>query len=71
MDENTNNNDNNVPAPQGRLKAFYNECVRVLKVTQKPNRVEYMTVAKVAAIGLLIIGLIGFLLFSLKQLIIG
>jgi len=73
MDEETTNNASasNVPEAPGKFKAFYRECVRVLKVTKKPDWNEYTTVAKVAAIGLLIIGLIGFLLFSLKQLLIG
>jgi len=73
MDEDTSNNASasNVPDKPGKLKAFYRECIRVLKVTKKPDRAEYMTVAKVAAIGLLIIGLIGFIMFSLKQLLIG
>jgi protein transport protein SEC61 subunit gamma-like protein len=64
------NSASNVPEPAGKFKKFYNECIRVLKVTKKPNKNEYMTVAKVAAVGLLIIGLLGFLLFALKQLII-
>lgn len=68
MEQDSNNN---VPEQKGKFKTFIKECVRVLKVTRKPDRNEYMTVAKVAAIGLLIIGLIGFILFSLRQIIIG
>ncbi len=67
MDEELNNN---VPAAKGAFSRFVSECIRVLKVTKKPNRTEYMTVAKIAAIGVLVIGLLGFILFSLKQLII-
>ncbi|HLP80030.1 MAG TPA: protein translocase SEC61 complex subunit gamma [Acidobacteriota bacterium] len=52
------------------LKNYYQECVRVLTVTKKPTRIEYMTIAKVAGIGILIIGLLGFVIFSIAQLII-
>ncbi len=55
---------------RGKFRTFVDECIRVLKVTKKPDKNEYLNVAKISAIGLLIIGLLGFLLFSLKQLII-
>ena len=64
--EDTNNN---VPEQSGKLKTFYNECIRVLKVTKKPDRNEYLTVAKVAGIGLLVIGLLGFILFAIAHIL--
>jgi protein transport protein SEC61 subunit gamma and related proteins len=42
--------------------SFYKECVRVLKVTKKPNNVEFQTITKVTGLGMLIIGFIGFLI---------
>ncbi|MCK4670348.1 MAG: protein translocase SEC61 complex subunit gamma, partial [Nanoarchaeota archaeon] len=45
-----------------RLKSFYLECRRVLKVTQKPSKNEALTVIKISALGMLIIGMIGFVI---------
>lgn len=52
------------------LLRFLRECQRVLKVTQKPNKEEFITTAKVSAIGLAVIGLIGFALSMIQQLIL-
>ena len=48
---------------------FLYECRRVLKVTKKPNKKEFLNIAKISAVGLLLIGLIGFVLQTLKQLL--
>ncbi len=53
-----------------RFKRFLNECNRVLKVTQKPNKAEFLTTVKVSAIGLAIIGMIGFILSMIQQLLL-
>ena len=53
-----------------QLKKFGKECRRVLKVTQKPNKEEFLTIAKVSALGMSIIGLIGFALSMIQQLIL-
>jgi len=50
-----------------KLKTFYLECVRVLRVTRKPDSFEYKTIVKVSGLGMAIIGLIGFLISMLKQ----
>jgi len=44
------------------LKAFGRKCLRVWRVLKKPQRQEYLLVAKVSVIGILAIGLIGFLI---------
>ncbi|MFH1801310.1 MAG: protein translocase SEC61 complex subunit gamma [archaeon] len=41
-------------------KSFLFKCRRVWQVLKKPTRKEFETVAKVSAIGILIIGAIGF-----------
>ena len=51
-----------------RLKTFIIEARRVLAVTRKPSKEEFMTVVKVTAVGMIIIGLIGFLLQLGKNL---
>ena len=52
-----------------RFKSFINECLRVLKVTRKPDKIEFKTIVKVSGLGMIIIGLIGFLITILKQLL--
>ena len=44
------------------LKSFVKQCVRVWYLLKKPDRHEFLTVAKVSAIGLGIVGLIGFII---------
>jgi len=51
-----------------KVKRFYLECSRVLKVTKKPNSVEFKTIVKVSGLGIIVIGTIGFLISLLKQL---
>lgn len=49
-----------------RLKSFIMECKRVLKVTKKPSRDEFKIIVKASGIGMIIIGLIGFIVHMLK-----
>lgn len=53
----------------GKIKEFIDQCSRVLKTTKKPNQQEFSTTAKIAGIGILLIGLIGFVIFLIKHLI--
>ncbi|TGC06757.1 protein translocase SEC61 complex subunit gamma [Methanolobus halotolerans] len=43
------------------LKTYF----RVLKLTKKPSREEFQMIAKVAGIGILAIGFVGFLIYLL------
>jgi len=52
-----------------RLKRFGKECLRVLKITKKPSKEEFKTIVKVSGLGIIIIGLIGFLIQMVKQLL--
>jgi len=52
-----------------RFKSFVRECLRVFKITKKPTREEFMTISKVAGLGMLIIGLLGFLVHLVKVLV--
>jgi len=51
-----------------KLKSFINECVRVLRVTKKPDKVEFTTIVKVSGLGILIIGLVGFVIQMVRVL---
>ncbi|OGJ19974.1 protein translocase SEC61 complex subunit gamma [Candidatus Pacearchaeota archaeon RBG_13_36_9] len=42
------------------IRSFLAQCGRVWRILRKPDAREYKTTAKVAAIGLAVIGLIGF-----------
>jgi protein transport protein SEC61 subunit gamma-like protein len=47
------------------------EYIRVLKLTRKPTREEFTVIAKVAGAGILLIGLIGFIIYLLITVIPG
>lgn len=51
-----------------KLKSFLAKCVRVWHILKKPNMAEYKAIAKVSAIGILIIGLLGFLISIVMHL---
>ena len=42
------------------LKSFVKQCIRVWYLLKKPDSLEYKTIAKVSAIGLVVVGVIGF-----------
>lgn len=44
------------------IKSFLVQCKRVWQILKKPDSNEFKTTSKVAAIGLGLIGLIGFLI---------
>ncbi len=48
-----------------RLKTFIIECIRVFNVTKKPTKDEFKVIVKVSGIGILFIGLIGFIVHIL------
>lgn len=54
-----------------KIKRFARECLRVLKITKKPTKIEYKTIVKVSGLGILIIGLIGFVIQMVRQLLLG
>lgn len=53
---------------QYKIKSFIQESIRVLKVTRKPDAFEFKTIVKVSGLGILIIGLIGFVVQMVKLL---
>lgn len=50
-----------------KIKKFWGQCKRVLRVTKKPGKEEYTLIAKVSAVGILAIGFMGFLLFLMEE----
>ena len=53
-----------------KLKTFLKECVRVLKITKKPSNFEFKTIVKISGLGMIIIGMIGFLIRLFKELLL-
>ncbi|MAF34454.1 protein translocase SEC61 complex subunit gamma [Candidatus Woesearchaeota archaeon] len=51
------------------LKSYWNECKRVLKVTKKPDKESFTMIVKVSGAGMAIIGVIGFVIHMLHQLL--
>lgn len=51
------------------FKHFIAECKRVLHITKKPDSTEFKTTVKVSGLGILVIGLIGFLAHVLSRLV--
>lgn len=54
---------------KAKLKKFFKETLRVIRITRKPNKQEYLTTVKVTGLGAAIIGAIGFVIFLIKQLL--
>ena len=54
-----------------KARSFWIQCKRVLKITKKPSKEEFKVIVKVSGLGILIIGLIGFLIHILWRLTIG
>ena len=51
-----------------RFKSFLFQSKRVLQLTKKPGRQEYIMIVKISGIGILIIGAIGFIITIISQL---
>src|SRR3989344_3041247 len=58
-----------IPGKLEELKAFILECKRVLRVTKKPDKQEYTTIVKISAIGMALIGALGFIIFFAKEIL--
>ena len=52
-----------------KAKRFGKECLRVLRVTKKPTKEEFKTIVKVSGLGIIIIGMVGFIIQMIKQLL--
>ena len=50
-----------------QLKSFYKKCKRVWLTLKKPTKKEFETISKVSAIGIALLGFIGFLISILMK----
>ncbi|MFA5953881.1 MAG: protein translocase SEC61 complex subunit gamma [Candidatus Pacearchaeota archaeon] len=53
---------------ENKLKSFFNKCKRVWIVMKKPTKQEFSLTAKVTAIGIAILGVVGFLISIIMKL---
>jgi protein transport protein SEC61 subunit gamma-like protein len=51
------------------INRFFKECKRVIRVSKKPDKEEYFNFSKVTALGIAIIGVIGFAIVLISQLV--
>ena len=54
---------------KNKVKRFIKETIRVLRITKKPSKEEYVSTLKITGLGVAVIGAIGFIIFLVKQLI--
>lgn len=54
-----------------KVKMFILKSKRVWLVLKRPSKNEYETIAKVSAIGILILGLLGFVISALMKISFG
>jgi protein transport protein SEC61 subunit gamma and related proteins len=52
-----------------KFKSFVKESKRVLKITKKPSSQEFQVIVKISGLGIIAIGVIGFLIHILTQMI--
>ena len=52
------------------LKSFFEKCKRVWMVLKKPTKDEFLKVAKVSAVGIMIIGFLGFVISIIMSIFI-
>lgn len=58
------------PSRIQKLKDFIGECKRVLLITKKPDKEELKTIVKISGLGILLIGLLGFLIHFAKEILL-
>ena len=54
---------------QENLDKLWKDCKRVLKVARKPGGSEYLDFSKITALGIVVIGVIGFVIVLISLLI--
>ena len=54
---------------QERFDKTIKDCKRVLKASRKPDKEEYLEFSKIVAIGIAIIGVVGFVIVLIGELI--
>lgn len=53
-----------------KITSQYNKYLRVWRLLKKPSATEFKTISKVTAVGLLVIGALGFVISVLMKLVL-
>jgi protein transport protein SEC61 subunit gamma and related proteins len=53
-----------------KLVTFLGQCRRIFTIATKPNKKDYLDLAKIVAAGVALIGLVGFILYLLFNLVL-
>lgn len=53
-----------------KIKDFFIQCKRVWILTRKPDKEEINSISKISALGILIIGILGFIISLIIELIL-
>ena len=64
-----NNTADNVKEGISNIGPTIRSYFRILKLARKPTRKEFLTIAKVAAAGIIAIGIIGFLFYVMMDVV--
>ncbi len=59
-----------IDAQPNKVKRFIKETIRVIRVTKKPSKDEYIGIVKITSLGTAVIGALGFIIFLLKELLL-
>ena len=54
-----------------KVSSFVSSSKRVLRLTKKPKKDEFFFVAKITGLGILLLGLVGYIIETVKDLIVG
>ena len=53
------------------MRKFLQNCRRTLQVAKKPDKNEYLHVAKITGLGILLVGFVGFVILFVGSIITG
>jgi len=53
-----------------KLVSFMGQCRRIITIATKPTKMEYAALAKVVAAGVAVLGVVGFLLYLVFNLVL-
>ena len=54
-----------------KIKNFFESAKRIILISKKPSKKEYWTMAKIVGIGMIVIGVIGFIVRIIMNIIGG
>jgi len=54
----------------GKISSFFLKCKRVWSILRKPTKKEFWTVAKVSGIGVILLGVFGFIVSGIMKIFI-